>query len=72
MTEKTFTKIMHGFQIGLATIALVCLTLSFGYHLLAGNLNFFTFLCLAAMWLTIHYLFRLSIAEYKQDMARLK
>lgn len=68
MTERTISKIMHGFQISLATIMLLCMTISFGYHLFAGNLNLFTFLCFLAMWTISYKMFGWSIAEYREEM----
>ena len=68
MTDKTFSKIMHGFQISLAVIMLTCMTISFGYHLFAGNLNLFTFICFTAMWTISYKMFCWSIAEYKEEL----
>ncbi len=70
MTEKTATKIMHGFQISLAVILLLCVTISLGYHLIAGNLVLFTFCCFSAMWVISYKMLCWSIAEYKEDMAK--
>ncbi len=70
MTEKTMTKIMLGFQISLAVILLLCMTLTFGYHLLAGNLCLFTFCCFTAMWIISYKMFRWSITEYKEEIAK--
>lgn len=68
MTEKTFSKIMHGFQISLAVIMLICMTFSFGYHLFAGNLNLFTFFCFAVMWVVCYKMFRWSVAELREEL----
>ncbi len=70
MTEKTATKIMLGFQLSLAIILLLCMTLFLGYHLIAGNLVPFTFCCFTAMWVISYKMFRWSIAEYKEEMAK--
>lgn len=70
MTEKAMTKIMLGFQICLAVILLICMTLSYGYHLLAGNMHLFTFCCFTAMWIISYKMFRWSIAEYKEEMSK--
>lgn len=68
MTERTISKIMHGFQISLASIMLLCMTISFGYHLFAGNLNLFTFVCFTAMWTICYKMFRWSVAELKEEL----
>lgn len=70
MTERTIAKIMHGFQIGLATIMLICMTISIGYHFVADHFNLFTFCCFTVMWIIVYKMFRWSIAEYKEDMAK--
>lgn len=68
MTEKTFAKFVNGLQISLATIMLLCMTISFGYHLFAGNLNLFTFVCFTALWTISYKMFRWSVAELKEEM----
>lgn len=70
MTEKTITKIMHGYQISLAVLMLLCMTSLLGYNLFAGRLNLFTFVCFTAMWIISYKMFCWSIAEYKEDMAK--
>lgn len=70
MTEKTMTKIMLGFQICLATILLICMTLSYVYHLLAGNFCLFTFCCFTALWIISYKMFRWSVVEYKEEMSK--
>lgn len=70
MTEKTATKIMHGFQISLASLMLICISVSYGYHLIAGNMHLFTFCCFTAMWIISYKMFRWSIAEYKEEMSK--
>lgn len=63
MNERTFDKIMRGFMIACIGVALICGTVLLGYHLLAGNLNLFTFVAFSAIWYIAYYLLRLTIAE---------
>lgn len=70
MTEKTMAKIMHGYMISLAILMLICMTITVGYHLIAGHFNLFTFCCFSAMWVISYKMFRWSVAEYKEDMAK--
>lgn len=63
MNERTFDKIMRGFMIVCIAVALIFITVLLGYHLLAGNLNLFTFVAISALWYIAHYLLRLTIAE---------
>ena len=68
MTEKTATKIMHGYQISLAVLMLICMTILLGYNLIAGRLNLFTFACFSALWVISYKMLRWSITECKEDM----
>lgn len=70
MTEKTATKIMHGFQISLASLMLICISISYCYHLIAGNFKLFIFCCFTIMWIVCFKMFLWSIREYKEDMAK--
>lgn len=70
MTEKTITKIMHGFQISLAVLMLVLMTIVYGYNLIAGRFDLFLFCCFTVLWIISYKMLRWSIAEYKQDMAK--
>lgn len=70
MTEKTFNKILLGYMVVLATLMLLCMSITLGYHLFAGHLNLFTFVAFSAMWTISYKFFCWSIADYKKETAK--
>lgn len=70
MTEKSITKMMLGFQVCLAIIMLLCVTLVYWYHLIAGNFCLFTLCCFTALMIISYKMFRWSVAEYKEEMSK--
>lgn len=69
MEKNPIYKLILGGQIVLAAIMFTCMSLGFGYHLFAGNLNLVTFACFLAMWIISYKMLVWSVADWKTEKA---